>query len=466
MHPLGILFVCFASHVHGSREVARAEGSTRRLGASAATIHLKIGGILAHPFLTYNTSFSGNYGGLLPSMLKHIVIRGQNEGLSITYDMVTVNSTYDGAVAEMAGGEYDLLLADYYISTQRLALIDFSSPWLMTQLTTIKWKGAQGKIAVDIEELARTDGAACVQQGTFTATVTSRTYPSVSRYFCANQAECSALLKAGACEHWVEDSLIAQYIVRSDPSLQLSTATFSRQYMAFPISRALNSTVYRTLTRLVAGAVDDGKMESLVARHWPTVDVKTAYLHNALQNHHLDIVVVVDPPLVIFDEREVGNSRFSGYVIDMINKAHEDLGFAFHLHLPSDADLSATPSRTGSYSQGSVSCIRSCACVVRLTKGGVLFTAHHRPKRRNQRLQHRRYLLVQPLPGVRQTAPQTVSPAYSACSTPARSACSAAACSAAAYSAACAAAACAAAACAAAAGLGTLSRRSGWRLVR
>ena len=119
----------------------------------------------------------------------------------------------------------------------------------------------------------------------------------------------------------------------------------------------------------------------------------------------------------------------------MINKAHEDLGFAFHLHLPSDADLSATPRFTGSYSQGSVSCIRSCACVVRLTKGGVLFTAHHRPKRRNQRHQHRRYLLVQPLPGVRQT-PQTVSPAYSACSTPARSACSVAACSAAAYSAA------------------------------
>ena len=347
---MGVLFLCLASSVLTSSEMAQTE--SRRLQGNPDAVHLKIGGLLAHPFLSSNSSLPGGFDGLLSSMLRHIVLKGSEIGFSITYDLVPVNTTYDDAVLEVVAGKYDMLLGDYYVSPHRLTLVDFSASWLMTQLTTIKWKGAEGKIAVDMEELSTTDGAVCVLQGTFTAQVTARTYPEVPREFCASQDKCSALLKSGKCEHWVEDSLIAKYLVRNDPSLLLSPATFSRQYLAFPMSQTMNHTVSRALNRLVATAVDDGKMESLLTKYWPKIDVQTAYFHNALRNHHLDIVVIVDAPFVVFDSREEGNSRFSGYIIDMINKAHTDLGFSFKLHMPSDADLSATPIHTGTYSQG------------------------------------------------------------------------------------------------------------------
>jgi ABC-type amino acid transport substrate-binding protein len=316
--------------------------------ARATRYHYRVSTVHAPPLVSLN---GHNATGYLPSLLQAVQSAASAEGDTLSFDFYA-SSSVDGALVSLTGGTTDLFLHNELLSRHLSDLgIEAVGPWKNSGIGIIRRdESIHLGTLMDLSSFAL--GKVCVFKSKVLEDTIDAKHPALvaNRLSCNPIGDCVTLLKNGYCELLVMERMQAELLAYADNAIDYipnGATEYATKPLVFPVASQVDSQRRLALNRYLLAVVDAGTAVNQLDQHY---FVGAAQAAKALAGYKVDIVIVVDAPLVMFDSTEKGNKRFSGYCIDIIKEASLDLGFEYQLHLPSDANLAVE--YFGTYGQG------------------------------------------------------------------------------------------------------------------
>ena len=225
-------------------------------------INVNAGIIPYHPMLAIDEA-DGSLSGILADIKEIIEEQAGEDGTSLMIDADTANpwtGTFNDAINPLS---YNMMLADYYQTSERSQIVTFLPAFLETYLTSFKVPDGP----FDTLEAAKTGGGSvCLWAGT---SIYDSLAPEIANVVaCLEAADCADKLVSGACDIWVDDFLGQQFFISENDIDAVSTEEVIGDtiFVTNPVASDLDPTTMVLLNKWYNDAAAAGKFEEVLKK--------------------------------------------------------------------------------------------------------------------------------------------------------------------------------------------------------
>ncbi|KAL3912263.1 MAG: hypothetical protein SGILL_006952 [Bacillariaceae sp.] len=242
------------------------------------------------PFAYQNEK--GEWEGYFIDMAEQLQEIAKEDGVDFTIDIdfedgvLSDTLTYDGSLNLLRDESYDMILGDYYMTSERSQQVTFAPSYLTSFITTFRHRvGFYDSLAT----MNAAGGVACLREGTAIFSAVSPLAANVKPCGPTN-AECFTELKLGGCDLYAEDRVFGRLAMAEDEDIvangdQLPADVFFNY--GIPMSSALSPAAHVLMTKWTRAARTAGVFRELEKKWLMPKGVENNYdMHE--EDHHDD----------------------------------------------------------------------------------------------------------------------------------------------------------------------------------
>jgi ABC-type amino acid transport substrate-binding protein len=299
--------------------------------------------------------------GICIDLLHRVQQLAQEDDIYFDYQLRPWAGTYSAAVQDVINISTNtaLLAADISITAPRISSgAVYSMPFNDDGVLIVKsaLKPQTGYTTLEQIHDATKQGAGtwrvCIQGGTAQAEQFPAKYPGVIWKFVVHPPGAYEALKNNECEMAVLPNVQTNYdLATVEKSGEL--ATYGAQPLTLGLAwTASNPSIANFVSQYLATLQSSGELDIIKAKYFDTRSLDSNTADKPLLGQHYYVVVLPDEPYIQLDKtglvwpKKVGyvqpqpanlTSRFSGFIIDVLEDLSVNLGFQYTLMLPSNA---------------------------------------------------------------------------------------------------------------------------------